>query len=691
MKEPKPNQLIDECSPYLLQHAYNPVDWNPWNEEVFRKALREDKPIFLSIGYSTCHWCHVMEKESFEDLEISELLNRYFISIKVDREERPDIDHIYMMACQMMTGSGGWPLSIFMTPKREPFFAGTYFPKTSGFGRIGFKDLLINIHNAWMEKRDDILKSSFQISEHLKRVYEQENSVQLDEQILREVVEQFHSRYDSVHGGFGTAPKFPSAHNLLFLLRYAKTYSNNSASEMALSTLKKMRMGGIFDQIGFGFHRYSTDREWLVPHFEKMLYDQAMLIHAYLEAFRLSGGTEFLNTAESIAEYVLRDLSDSKGGFHSAEDADSEGIEGEFYMWTEDELKRILSEVEFLFVKRAYNISSTGNYKDEFTKKPSGKNILHLIESEDIIASSMQMSLIEFTTNITLIRRKLFNEREKRTRPLKDDKVLTDWNGLMISALARLFIASQNSKYLSIAGNAYRFIQENMIHEGRLVHRYRNNTAGLTATIDDYAFFIWGSIELYEATFNEKYLAKASELTQTVIDDFWDAEFGGFFFTPNYGEELIVRTKEIYDGAIPCGNSVMAMNLFRLSRLTVNYTFENCANKILETFSSSIQKAPLGSTFLLSTLIGKFSPTYDLIIVGDPESKPTKKVIDFIQENYLFNISTFIKRNENPGFVSMNNYTMINDLTTFYICKDYRCELPTNNYEDVIRFISENI
>jgi len=688
MENQIPNRLIKESSPYLLQHAYNPVDWYPWGKEAFSKALKEDKPIFLSIGYSTCHWCHVMERESFENKETADLLNKYFVSIKVDREERPDIDHIYMMTCQLMTGSGGWPLSVFMTAGQVPFFAGTYFPPKSRYGRIGFNDLLSGINSKWQENRDEILENSRNLTEHLNKVNNSEESVQLSEMILHKTVDQFEKRFDSNDGGFGNAPKFPSPHNLLFLMRYSKAYNRVIASEMALKTLSKMRMGGIFDHIGYGFHRYSTDKEWLVPHYEKMLYDQAILMHAYTDAYFLSGNEDFINTAELIAKYVISDLSDQNGGFHSAEDADSEGIEGKFYVWTEEELKSILTEDDLQFAKAVYNVLAIGNYNDEFTRQPSGNNILHQIEHDIDLAASLGVSSIEFSQKKERIRELLFTKREKRIRPLKDDKVLTDWNGLMISALAKLYSATNNIIYLEKAELAWNFIEEKMIVDGKIIHRYRNNTAGLTATLDDYAFLIWGLLELYDATYNDIYLLKCCELTKTAIEDFWDSSSGGFFFSPRYGENLIIRTKESYDGAIPSGNSVMAMNLNRLSRLTFDTELDKYCNELLKSYSSLLTNSPLGSTFLLITLLNKLTVQFDLVIVGNPISDEAKKVIDLIRSEFL-NISVIVKRDEASSVKQLAEYSMANGKTTFYLCKNFNCELPTNNPEEVIRQLSQ--
>ncbi len=444
----KPNRLINETSPYLLQHSNNPVDWYPWCDEAFQKAADEDKPVFLSIGYSTCHWCHVMEKESFEDEEVADLMNNVFVSIKVDREERPDIDHIYMMVCQMMTGSGGWPLSIIMTPDRKPFFAGTYFPKENRYGRIGFKELIRSIDNVWKTKRNDIIESADDITNYLKQIYRKDSAANITEEIVDKAFDHFAKRFDDQYGGFGSSPKFPSPHNLMFLLRYWKKTGNQLALEMVTKTLTNMRMGGIYDHVGFGFHRYSTDKEWLVPHFEKMLYDQAMLIIIYSEAYTATGNCEFNKTAEEIIEYLLRDMDADNGGFYSAEDADSEGEEGKFYVWTKSELLDILGTEDADFATRLFNTTETGNFLEESTKKYNGTNILHLKKPLMNLSEDLGITYDELNLKIESIRKKLYDYRKNRILPFKDDKILLDWNALMIAALSIAGRSFNNKKYI---------------------------------------------------------------------------------------------------------------------------------------------------------------------------------------------------------------------------------------------------
>lgn len=594
------NRLIKEKSPYLLQHAHNPVDWHAWGEEAFDKATREDKPIFLSIGYSTCHWCHVMEKESFEDDEVAETMNGIFVSIKVDREERPDIDHIYMTVCQLMTGGGGWPLNIIMTPDKRPFFAGTYIPKHSQQGRIGLLDLSQRIQHLWINDRSQIQSTTQTVVSALRRHPEGSLGPPLDIDILKTAFEHLSQRFDPKSGGFSDAPKFPTPHNLLFLLRYWKRSQDEQALKMVTKTLDEMRLGGIFDHVGFGFHRYSTDANWLTPHFEKMLYDQAMLALAYTEAYLATGNADYKETVEEILEYVLRDMTSPEGGFYSAEDADSEGVEGKFYLWTLDEIRDVLPEKEAKFVENTFGVFNLGNFKDESTQSLNGTNILHLKRPMDKLSKEFNLSSKDIEEIWEKSRKILFQVREKRIRPHKDDKILTDWNGLMIAALATAARALDNSAYVQAARRAADFILEKMRDSnGRLQRRYRLGEAGLSAHVDDYAFLIWGLIELYESTLEAKYLDTALDLNADFVDRFWDKQSGGFFFTAEDGEKLLVRTKEIYDGATPSGNSVAAMNLAQLSKITGAPELESLASSVGQAFAGTVRQFPSAYTHFL--------------------------------------------------------------------------------------------
>ncbi|MFO7875410.1 MAG: thioredoxin domain-containing protein [Desulfovermiculus sp.] len=600
--QPSANRLIDEKSPYLLQHAYNPVDWHPWSEDTFALARDKDLPVFVSIGYATCHWCHVMERESFEDQEVAQALNHSFISIKVDREERPDIDQIYMNACQMISGRGGWPLTVVMTPDKRPFFAATYIPKQGRFGQAGLLDLLAEISRLWLHDRDRIMGSARQVTDNMQRLHQNLPETRLDASTLQAAFQSLEQRYDSEHGGFGQAPKFPAPHNLLFLLRYWQRSGNPEALNMVDTTLKAMRQGGIFDHLGFGFHRYSTDRSWLVPHFEKMLYDQAMLIMALAETYEHTRDPLYAQGIEETASYVFHDMTDVSGAFYSAEDADSEGVEGKFYVWTEQEIDKLLSPEEARLAKKVFGLTPDGNFKDEATGRRTGANILHLPLPLDQAAESLGLGPEILSSQLETVRSKLLTARNQRIRPLLDDKVLTDWNGLMIAALAQAGRILGNDEYTQAAKRTAGFILENMFRDGRLLHRYRDGQAAITGMLDDYAFFIQGLIELHTATGESQYLESARDLTHECLHHFWDPHNGGFYLTPDDGEELLTRPKEVTDGAIPSGNSVFLSNLLRLGRLTDNAELTQKANELIAAFSGTVAEIPAGCTFFLCGL-----------------------------------------------------------------------------------------
>ena len=541
------NRLVFEKSPYLLQHAKNPVDWYAWEEEAFRRAEMEDKPIFLSIGYATCHWCHVMAHESFEDVEVARLLNEAFVCIKVDREERPDIDQIYMSVCQVMTQRGGWPLTIIMAPNKSPFFAATYIPKFGRYHMIGMMDLIPRISELWKGEREKLLENGDHIVSFLKQASLEVSGEDLDESVLDRAYEELKVRFDEVHGGFGSAPKFPTPHNLVFLLRYYQRSNEHFALEMVERTLQEMRLGGMFDHVGFGFHRYSTDSKWFLPHFEKMLYDQALLAQAYVTAFQITEKKEYRQTANEIFTYVLRDMVSPEGGFYSAEDADSEGEEGLFYLWRPEEFEEILGEDAELFCK-LFDVESGGNYAEEASGKGTGLSILHLRKSFAEWTKECEISECELKESWEKARQKLFAFRKKRIHPLKDDKILTDWNGLMIAALAKASYVLENPLYLEKAEKAADFIWERLRDEkGDLLKRYRLGESGLSAHLDDYAFLTWGFLELYEASFEIKHLERALEVNEKMLNKFWDQENGGFFFSAD-SPDLLVRNKQIYDG-----------------------------------------------------------------------------------------------------------------------------------------------
>nr|MCS5634342.1 thioredoxin domain-containing protein [Candidatus Neomarinimicrobiota bacterium] len=641
-------------------------------------------PIFLSIGYSTCHWCHVMEHESFEDDSVAKLLNDSFISIKVDREELPEIDHVYMSVCQAMTGRGGWPLTIVMTPEKEPFFAGTYFPKDKRGGRSGLFQILPMIDDAWNSKRQDIMTSVGKVKNYLDQLNSKPAGNNFSTELINRAYDQFRNGFDEEYGGFFRAPKFPSPHNLIFLMRYHHSFDNKIALDMATKTLKQMRLGGIYDHIGFGFHRYSTDRHWLVPHFEKMLYDQAMIAMAYIEAYHITGEDIFAQTAREIFTYVLRDMTASEGGFFSAEDADSEGEEGKFYTWTEQEIKEVLGEDYGSKFNDIFSITTQGNYRDESSGKETGLNIPHLKNYNANGSNDFESA-----------REKLFNIREKRIHPLKDDKILTDWNGLMIAALAKAAIVLDEPVYLDAAEKAAKFVLHSISKGERLLKRYRNGVAALDAHLDDYAFMAWGLLELYEATFATKYLSQALDLMNIMVEDFWDDKNGGFFLGSDQSEKLIVRSKTAYDGAIPSGNSVAVMNMVKLTRITGNTNWAELAEKTIRAFSEDVNRAPTGYTLMLTGFMFDTQNSKEIVIVGDSRNRNTTKFLHTIRASYaphkvLLFKDTSVSDNRLEQLANWTStQNSINGKPTAYVCKNFACNQPTSDLQTALSFINE--
>lgn len=688
------NHLINEKSPYLIQHVDNPVDWYPWGEKAFKRAKEENKPIFLSIGYSTCHWCHVMAHESFEDPEIGSLMNEVFVSIKVDREERPDLDNIYMAVCQLMTGTGGWPLTVIMTPDKKPFFAGTYFPKISMYGRIGLKDLILNIRDIWNEKPEEVLDSADQLIDALQKVSETSSGDELGKDILDNTYKNLSDSFDEIHGGFGVAPKFPTAHNLLFLLRYWKRTQNDMALHMVMETLNSLRDGGIYDHIGFGFHRYSVDQEWLVPHFEKMLYDQAIIAIAYIEAFQATEDEKYKHTAQELFEYVLRDMQSPEGGFYSAEDADSEGVEGKFYLWRKDEIYEVLGEEDAKFASKVFGVNSEGNFSEEATGEKTGANILHLENSVEEIAEILGIEKEDVERKIEKIRKKLFDVREKRVHPHKDDKILSDWNGLMIAALSKGAQAFDDEKYLNAAKRSADFILDNLCQNNRLLHRFRDGEAAINGNLDDYAFLISGLLDLYEASFNLKYLKSAIDLNNTVLDHFWDSENGGFYFTPDDGEDILVRKKEIYDSAIPSGNSIQMLNLLRLSKMTENEELTHKAVELEKAFSQDVIRTPMAHTQLMVAVDFKLGPSYEIVIAGTPDEKDTKTMLNSIRSQYVPNKTIAFRPPDNEASEAIkivNSFEFKkqeNNKATAYICSESTCKAPTTDLNTLLKLLN---
>lgn len=685
----KANRLINEKSPYLLQHAYNPVDWYPWGDEAFAKAKAEDKPIFLSIGYSTCHWCHVMGKESFEDEEAAEVLNDTFVCIKVDREERPDIDSVYMSVCQMMTGSGGWPLTIIMTGDKKPFFAATYLPKQSIGGRFGVIDLSLKIRKLWKENRNEILSAASSVSNKLKGLNPKNSEKDVGENEIQNAFSEFSHIFDDEYGGFGSPPKFPSPHNLMFLLRYYKFYNDKLALKMVEKTLNKMANGGIFDQIGFGFHRYSTDKRWIVPHYEKMLYDQGMLLMAYVESYKITGNCFYKDTAQNIIEYVMGYMKDENGGFYSSEDADSEGVEGKFYIWEKSELINCLTEEEAEIASKIFNIKDTGNFIDEFTGSYTFKNILYKNERE---LNELKNRIPNFEKEYEGIRIKLLNYRDKRIRPFKDKKQLIDWNCIMISAIAKSAGIIDDEKLLKAAKQAMDFILKGRDEKGCLKHSFIDGRWRGTGNADDYAFAVMALLDLYEADFNSVYLNSAVELMEHMIKYFWDEVDGGFYFTPSYGEKILDRKKEIYDGAIPSSNSAAFMNLIRLSRFTGNMNYVSMASKMMGLYAESIEYSPAAFSYFLCGAFAFTHPFSEVIIIGKSGEEDTNNMLKAVKKEFLPNAIVIFKDINGDKVLEktaafLKDMGLFNDKATAYVCRNFSCQKPTNSVDEMLQNI----
>jgi uncharacterized protein YyaL (SSP411 family) len=677
------NRLANEKSPYLLQHADNPVDWYPWGEEAFERAASENKPIFLSIGYSSCHWCHVMEQESFSDAEVARLLNKTFVCVKVDREERPDIDNYYMKACQVMSGTGGWPLTIIMTHEKKPFFAATYIPKMSRFGRNGLLQLIPQVQEIWRTSREHIEKSSDDIA-GLVQESMVPKSGEITEEVLHAAYEGLLSSFDHKSGGFGNAPKFPSPQNLFFLMRYGLSTGQKKALDIVEHTLSAMRMGGIYDHIGYGFHRYSTDADWRLPHFEKMLYDQALLTMVYTEAFQCTQKPIYRTVAQDTLEYVLREMTSPHGSFYSAEDADSEGQEGKFYTWEQREIQGILGAEQAALFGRIYNIEAGGNYIEEAEQKKTGRNILYMKKQPGELALEMGIPQEKLDQLLAAARFKLYTYRQKRIHPHKDEKVLCDWNGLMIAALSKAGRIFANRRYVQAASEAAGFLLTTMRGpDGMLRHRFMDGDSAITGFLDDYAFLIWGLIELYEASFKTEYLQAAIELYDRTMLMFWDNTRGAFFFTPE-NNGLPSRTKEIYDGAIPSGNSVAMMSMLRLARLTGRHEFEQTSNDIMHHFAGQIQKNPLGHLQTLIALNYAYSPGLEIVISGNPAAPRTQDFLDIINSSTALDMSVILRPSEGTSqIVKLAPFTEHllpkNRATTVYLCQKHACAEPIND------------
>ena len=688
------NRLADETSPYLLQHAHNPVDWYPWGDEAFEKAKAEDKPVLVSIGYSACHWCHVMEHESFEDEATARIMNEHFVNIKVDMEERPDVDQIYMTFVQLTTGRGGWPMNVFLTPERLPFFGGTYFPPVSRFNMPSFSQVLLSVAEAYRDKRDELLHSANDILGEMRRVGISEfhpGGLSLEQ--LDSAFENMSRSFDGTNGGFGGAPKFPPSMTLEFLLRYHHRTGKQRALEMVERTCRKMANGGIYDQLGGGFHRYSVDAVWLVPHFEKMLYDNAQLIRVYLHLYQITkqalgsgkppanaGGTDtveefYKRVAVETLEYVRREMFDASGGFYSTQDADSEGVEGKFFVWTPKEIVEILGQEDAQVFNFYYDVSEEGNFEE--------KNILNVRYAPAEAAQALKIDEKKLNEVLERGRKKLFEAREKRIKPFRDEKILTAWNGLMLAAFAEASAVLDNAEYLDIAKRNAEFLLTELQHDGRLLRTWKNGTAKLNGYLEDYANLADGLIELYQASGEIRYLTEAKRLANLMIDEFWDEENGGFFFTASDHEELIVRNKDYYDNATPSGNSVAADVLLKLSKFFADEKYERFAATVLRLVATQISRYPQGFGRALSSLEFHLNPAKEIVIIGQEGNELAKAV----GQTYVPN--AVILRSNDPeaesGIIPLFKDRHSTDgKPTAYVCENFVCQRPVTELKEFL-------
>lgn len=672
------NWLIETNSPYLLQHAHQPINWYPWGDEAFERAMEEKKPIFLSIGYATCHWCHQMARESFEDQEIANYLNEHYIAIKVDREERPDIDNLYMNVCIMMDGHGGWPLSIFMTPEQVPFYAGTYYPKKTSLKMIGFHELIVHLHKLYEKDQAQVISVGAEIKEALMQLQAQQAAGTLPPSVFDIAFEQLYKTYDNLYGGFGRETKFPMPHQLMFLLRYAKFNDERVAEKMALNTLQSLYNGGIYDQIGFGFSRYSVDETYIVPHFEKMLYDNALLLYTTAEAYQVSKDSFYEQKMRELLTYIRRVMTSPEGGFYSAEDADTEQEEGKFYTWTKDEVISYLGEELGEIYCQALHITAEGNFE--------GKNVPHLVHTNlPDIARENGMNLDSLQQKLEKARQILFEVREQRMHPNKDDKILTSWNGLMIAALAKANAILQDEGVELLAVGAMRFLEEQLFQSGRLMRRYRNGEVKEYGILDDYAAVLWAYTELYEATFSPEWLQKAIQLADAMIELFWDHEEGGFFMTGSDAEALLIRQREMQDGAIPSGSSIAAVSLIRLARLTNRSDYEEKVITLLQLGARTIHAQPEGFLYLLISYMLLIEGTKEVIMVGKL-SLEQRQLLSVLKKEFQPN-TIYLYCEDGEAYKelipTLSDYQPAKEGANFYICKNYACQQPVHDSEDI--------
>ena len=678
------NRLVHETSPYLLQHAHNPVDWYPWGEEALERAKHEQKPILLSIGYSACHWCHVMERESFENEEIAAVMNELFINIKVDREERPDLDEIYMNAVQVMTRQGGWPMTVFLTPDLKPFYGGTYYPPTDRYGRPGFPKVMEAVAEAFKDKHTQVLEQADQLTAQLNQI----NNVvsphehELTEQLMQNAFQHYRSQFDSHHGGFGNAPKFPPSMGLPFLLRYWHHSGNANALEMAELTLEKMARGGMYDQLGGGFHRYSTDAHWLVPHFEKMLYDNAQLVVAYFEAYQATQKPFYRDIATETLDYVLREMYDAEnGGFYSTQDADSEGVEGKFFVWEPNDVEDVIGEENAEIFCEYYDITPQGNFE--------GENILHVQTPSDIFARKLRMELEDLEALLADGKQKLFEEREKRIKPGLDDKILTSWNGIMIRGMAMGYQLTAKPEYLEACEKSAEFVLTTLSQDnGLLLRTYRSGKSHLNAYLEDYSYFIAGLIALYEASFEPRWLTEAERLTHIMIDQFGDDAGDGFFFTGKAHETLIVQSKSAYDGATPSGASMAIHSLLRLAKHLDNPEFHDKAVETLKLYFHQMEGMPTGSGQLLCELAFLLSTPKEIAIVGEKDDAKTDAMLAALHGTYQPNKIVALSESADGQILPLlAGKSQVDNTATAYVCENYTCQAPTIDVEAFLELL----
>jgi uncharacterized protein YyaL (SSP411 family) len=674
-----PNNLIKESSPYLLQHANNPVQWYAWGEEALNKAKQENKPIFLSVGYSACHWCHVMAHESFENEEIAKAMNENFVNIKVDREERPDIDDIYQKVCQLTTGSGGWPLSVFLTPDQRPFYVGTYFPPLDSYGRPGFGSLVLQLAQAWREKPSNVEQAAENFVNTLQNTESVSVNPKLEKSILDEAAVNLLSIADMTNGGFGQAPKFPNASNLSFMLRYSKLSRIVKFQEFVFKTLTKMANGGMYDQLGGGFHRYSTDSRWLVPHFEKMLYDNALLPPVYAEAYQISKDPRYLEVIKDTLWYVLGQMTSHEGGFYSAQDADSEGEEGKFYVWKKHEIQEILGKDADVFCLY-YDVTDGGNFE--------GNTILYNSMNLSTMAFHFDKTESEILRILKQSREKLHDARTKRVFPGLDDKIMTSWNSLMITAFVKGYRVTDEQSFLGAAKNCIKFIEDKLTKDGELLHTYKDGQSKLRAYLDDYAYFVSALLDYFEVQPSKKYLDLALYYANYLLDHFWDENQKNFFFTADNHEKLIIRTKNIYDLSLPSGNSVAAGVMLRLYHLTQERKYLDVSVKVMESLAVMAAENPFGFGQLLNTIFAYLQKPVEITMINPLNSDVRNYLLKkFMPEAILVMIQRKDELEDLKGVQFFAGKEFDATKTTVYVCRDFACSLPLGTISDIEKLV----